>query len=147
VERFLSGNLEGKKIEQLYREAKCVVFPSFYEGFGLPVVRGLSYGKTVIARNSKLLYEIATNMPDIGQLIGFDNTLDLIGIVAHILRGDNYPSLPLGGNVCAKSGPHSWAKAGEQILAFANHLRASEKPKRWLQRDRAFRYIFELIRN
>lgn len=147
VEGFLSGSLDGKKIEQLYHEAKCVVFPSFYEGFGFPLVRGLAYGKTVIARNSKLLHEIATNMPNIGRLIEFENTLDLIGIVAHLLRGDDYPSLPLGGNVCAKSGPHSWAKAGEQILAFAKQLRASEKPPRRLQRDRALRYVFESIKH
>jgi glycosyltransferase involved in cell wall biosynthesis len=146
VEGFLSGSLDGKMIEQLYHEAKCVVFPSFYEGFGFPVVRGLAYGKTVIARNSKLLHEIASNISNVGRLIEFENTLDLVGIVAHLLRGDDYPSLPLGGNVSAKSGPHSWAKAGEQILAFAKQLRASENPQRWLQRDRALRYVFESIK-
>lgn len=147
VEGFLSGSLDGKKIEQLYREAKCVVFPSFYEGFGFPLVRGLAYGKTVIARNSKLLHEIATNISNVGRLIEFENTLDLIEMVAHLLRGGDCPSLPLGGNVSAKSGPHNWAKAGEQILAFAKQLRASEKPPRRLQRDRALRYVFESMKH
>src|SRR5262249_28303923 len=35
VEGFASGHLDDRVVDNLYRNAKCVVFPSFYEGFGL----------------------------------------------------------------------------------------------------------------
>ena len=145
VEGSLSGNLDSDAIEELYQKAKYVVFPSFYEGFGFPLVRGLAHGKTVMARFSKLLHEIAENMPDSGRLIGFDNSLDLVTIVARLLRGEDYPSLALGINLWAETGPHSWLSCGDQLLAFANRLRASEKQQRWLQRDRALHYALRSI--
>jgi len=38
-------------LESLYRDCLFTVFPSFYEGWGLPVTESLSFGKTVAASN------------------------------------------------------------------------------------------------
>jgi glycosyltransferase involved in cell wall biosynthesis len=38
-------------LESLYRNCLFTVFPSFYEGWGLPVTESLSFGKTVAASN------------------------------------------------------------------------------------------------
>ena len=46
-------------MHRLYAAAKLVVFPSFYEGFGLPVVTALAYGRTLCARESPVLTEVA----------------------------------------------------------------------------------------
>jgi len=143
VEGFFSGNLHDNEIDALYQGAKFVIIPSFYEGFGFPVVRGLAYGKTVIVRQSELWHEIARNMPGVGRLIEFTKTLDLVEILALLLRGEVLPCLRLGASVSAKTEPHNWQRVGEQIIEFAKRLRESEKPERWLQRDRALRYIYE----
>jgi hypothetical protein len=37
------------------------VFPSFYEGFSFPTLKGFSYGRTVLARRSDLLFEVAAH--------------------------------------------------------------------------------------
>jgi glycosyltransferase involved in cell wall biosynthesis len=143
VEGFFSGNLHDNEIDALYQGAKFVIIPSFYEGFGFPVVRGLAYGKTVIVRQSELWHEIARNVPGVGRLIEFTKTLDLVEILALLLRGEVLPCLRLGASVSAKTEPHNWQRVGEQIIEFAKRLRESEKPERWLQRDRALRYIYE----
>ena len=50
-----SGSLAESDMHRLYAAAKLVVFPSFYEGFGLPVVTALAYGRTLCARESPVL--------------------------------------------------------------------------------------------
>ena len=55
-----SGTLAEIDVHRLYAAAKVVVFPSFYEGFGLPVVKALAYGRTLCARESPVLTEVAS---------------------------------------------------------------------------------------
>lgn len=43
----------------LYRMAKVVVFPSLYEGFGLPVIEAMASGTPVVALNASSIPEIA----------------------------------------------------------------------------------------
>src|SRR5262252_2206781 len=56
---FESGTLSEIELHRLYADSRAVVFPSFYEGFGLPIVTTLAYGGTLLARRSALLSEIA----------------------------------------------------------------------------------------
>ncbi|MCQ8897729.1 glycosyltransferase family 4 protein [Limnobacter humi] len=46
-------------LRQLYREAVCLVFPSLYEGFGIPVVEAMAAGCPVIASNVSSIPEVA----------------------------------------------------------------------------------------
>ena len=48
------------------------MFPSFYEGFSLPTLKGFSYGRTVLARRSDLLFEVAAHYRGPGRLVAFD---------------------------------------------------------------------------
>jgi len=44
--------------------AKALIFPSFDEGYGLPLIEALSLGIPVIAGNLPVFHEIAGNVPD-----------------------------------------------------------------------------------
>jgi glycosyltransferase involved in cell wall biosynthesis len=46
-------------LEGLYRAAACVVFPSLYEGFGLPVLEAMARGVPVACSNRSALPEVA----------------------------------------------------------------------------------------
>ena len=53
---IVTGNLEFEKIAMLYQNAKIFVFPSLYEGFGIPVLEAMAAGTPVVcARNSSLV--------------------------------------------------------------------------------------------
>jgi len=53
---IVTGNLEFEKIAALYKNAKMFVFPSLYEGFGIPVLEAMAAKTPVIlARNSSLV--------------------------------------------------------------------------------------------
>ena len=44
----IAGDARAPEVERLFAEASCVVLPSSYEGFGLPLAEALAYGKQVI---------------------------------------------------------------------------------------------------
>jgi len=50
-----------EELALLYRGAELFVFPSIYEGFGLPVVEAMSFGVPVVTSNVSSLPEIAGN--------------------------------------------------------------------------------------
>lgn len=54
-----TGFITEEKLSSLYSNASCLVLPSFYEGFGLPVLEAMSCGCPVVAANISSLTEIA----------------------------------------------------------------------------------------
>jgi glycosyltransferase involved in cell wall biosynthesis len=56
--RFL-GWVSSEELEGLYRSATCFVFPSLYEGFGLPVLEAMARGTPVACSNRGALIEVA----------------------------------------------------------------------------------------
>jgi glycosyltransferase involved in cell wall biosynthesis len=55
----LPGWLHQQDIEGLYRAATCVVYPSLYEGFGLPVLEAMARGVPVACSDRSSLPEVA----------------------------------------------------------------------------------------
>jgi glycosyltransferase involved in cell wall biosynthesis len=45
----------------LYKNALMVVVPSFYEGFGMPILEAMSYGTPVAASNLEVFKEVGGN--------------------------------------------------------------------------------------
>jgi glycosyltransferase involved in cell wall biosynthesis len=54
----LRGYVDKPHLADLYRGAACVVLPSRYEGFGLPVLEAMACGTPVVATNDPALREI-----------------------------------------------------------------------------------------
>lgn len=54
----ITGFVDDKHVSVIYNNAMCFVFPSLYEGFGLPPVEALSLGTPVIASNAASIPEI-----------------------------------------------------------------------------------------
>ncbi|WP_374001707.1 glycosyltransferase family 4 protein [Bdellovibrio bacteriovorus] len=59
--RYFS-NLNDLDMKRVVQEASFSVFPSIYEGWGLPVAESLALGVPVIAANNSSLLEIAPNL-------------------------------------------------------------------------------------
>lgn len=88
-----SGHLSPGTIARLFTDATVVVFPSHYEGFGLPVGEALAYGKVVIVRDSPLWTEIGelTRHPE--SIVRFRIEAELISAVGEALHNSR-PSTP-----------------------------------------------------
>jgi glycosyltransferase involved in cell wall biosynthesis len=55
----LAGYVEHEGLAELYRGAACLVFPSRYEGFGLPVLEAMASGTPVVATTAGAVPEVA----------------------------------------------------------------------------------------
>jgi alpha-1,3-rhamnosyl/mannosyltransferase len=55
----LLGFVDQNEVPDLYRSAEAVVFPSFYEGFGLPVLEAMACGVPLACSNRGSLPEVA----------------------------------------------------------------------------------------
>jgi len=55
---ILLDYVSSEELQYLYRGASCFIFPSLYEGFGLPVLEAMSFGCPVITSNLSSLPEV-----------------------------------------------------------------------------------------
>ncbi len=62
--RFL-GYVPRAEVPALYRAAACLVFPSLFEGFGMPVLEAMASGCPVVCSNTTSLPEIAGDAADL----------------------------------------------------------------------------------
>lgn len=54
-----AGSLADEELARLYRGARALVFPSLYEGFGLPIVEAMRCGTPVLTSNAAAMPEAA----------------------------------------------------------------------------------------
>jgi GT2 family glycosyltransferase len=74
-----SGDLTDDSIAYLYSNAKAVLFPSTYEGYGLPIAEATYYSKPIILQNNPLSEEVA--MLTKADATYFNKYDDLVGIL------------------------------------------------------------------
>lgn len=55
----LFGRADQSELEGLYRNCDFVIQPAFYEGFGLPILEAMTFGKPVITSNISAMPEVA----------------------------------------------------------------------------------------
>jgi glycosyltransferase involved in cell wall biosynthesis len=58
-EVIFTGFVDDEDLPHLYREAQLFVFPSLYEGFGLPILEAMASGVPVVTSNTASLPEVA----------------------------------------------------------------------------------------
>ena len=58
------GRVDDVELEKLYKNCLFVCFPSFYEGWGLPVQEAFSFGKFVISSNGGSLPEVGGELAE-----------------------------------------------------------------------------------
>lgn len=112
---LLPGYISEREKEFLLQKSIAFVFPSNYEGFGIPIVEALSYGGVVItARNSSL--------PEVGGKVAFyvDKEYDAKGIGEKMLQcsqlsEENRFGLKANGEKWVNQ--FSWKKCGVQTQA------------------------------
>jgi O-antigen biosynthesis protein len=132
VVRYDSGMVTEQMVDACVMGAQVVVFPSFYEGFGLPIVQSLARGRVVVARESALVAEVAAHYRGTGQLHTFSTERELLALMGALRRGEPPPAVPLG--TASWTGAGDWHAAATTMLAFVTRLRAGGPGRQALAR-------------
>jgi glycosyltransferase involved in cell wall biosynthesis len=110
---ILPGYVPEEDLPHLYRGAEVFVYPSGYEGFGIPVVEAMAAGAPVITSDVSSLPEVAGNDAILVSPV------DVVGIAEAIsavlendhLRGD------LRARGVKRAGEFSWDRCADRVLS------------------------------
>lgn len=108
------GYVEDEKLPELYSNAMMFVYPSLYEGFGLPVLEAMKCGCPVITSNTSSLPEVIEHA---GIQIDPTNDEELINAYKKMYEDTFFRELCRErGLIRAKA--FSWQKAASELLEF-----------------------------
>ncbi|MDD2486635.1 MAG: glycosyltransferase family 1 protein, partial [bacterium] len=96
----------------LYAGAELFVFPSLYEGFGLPPLEAMACGCPVITSNVSSLPEV---VGDAGIMVAPDDTDGLAEAMARVL-GDKDLMRQMSLRGLEQAGQFSWERTARQML-------------------------------
>ncbi len=82
-----TGWIEAADLEGLYRLAACFVYPSKYEGFGLPVLEAMHRGTPVASSHATSLSEIAG---DAAAMFDPEDTAAMAAAMRRLLEDEGY---------------------------------------------------------
>lgn len=112
------GLIEDNHLAKLYRCSLAFVYPSLYEGFGIPPLEAMSCGTVVIAAATSSLPEV---IGDAGILFDPYSEVALADAMLSILNSPSYRSVLISkGTIKAKD--FSWDKTIAQTLAVYKAL-------------------------
>jgi glycosyltransferase involved in cell wall biosynthesis len=110
--RFLAvGRLDRAELVRLFQAASIFVYPSLYEGFGLPAAEALACGVPVVALNASSLPEV---VGDAGLLV---EPGDLQALAEALARLTAHPALAaeLGGRAVEQAARFRWDRAAAEM--------------------------------
>ena len=115
----LTGFIEDNQLPSLYSGATALVYPSLYEGFGLPVLEAMACGVPVACSNTSSLPEIAGE-----AALLFDPTdVDQIYSSIQKLLLDEKLRKTLGEAGIKRARQFTWEKTAKQTLSLYNSLK------------------------
>ena len=109
---LLPGFVDDVDLPALYNLAECFVFPSLYEGFGLPPLEAMACGTPVIAANNSSLPEVVS---DAGLLVDASDVAAIGGAVQRLVD-DAALCRTLAERGQRRAGEFTWEKAALALL-------------------------------
>lgn len=83
---YPSGNLPEEFVDYLLENAIGIVFPSYYEGFGLPILKAIKFDKKIIVRDTEVNQELREYFDTFAaNMLMFHNDSDIPALMEEIL--------------------------------------------------------------
>lgn len=115
---IFTGRVSDQELVELYSNAACFVFPSLYEGFGIPPLEAMASGTPVVASNAASIPEVC------GDAALYFDPLDMEDIAEKILKvvqnDDMKKALIHKGFKQIKK--YSWEKSANKMMNVINKI-------------------------
>ena len=105
------GFAKEDELNWLYRNALCFVFPSKYEGFGIPILEAMSYGIQVICYRNDATLEVGQSLP-----IYVENVLDMEEKIKPLINSAKENKIKIVQKNINYSKNYSWSLTSKNIL-------------------------------
>jgi glycosyltransferase involved in cell wall biosynthesis len=114
------GYVAESDMPALYCGARLFVFPSLYEGFGIPLVEAMACGTPVVASNSSSFPEV---VQDAAVLVSPRSPEEFAGAISRVVRDEELRSSMIAKGL-RRAGDFSWeASAGKVLDVLASVAR------------------------
>ncbi len=114
---FHFDGISDDEIATLYRHAQAFVFPSWYEGFGLPLIESFAAGTLVICADTKVFKEVGKSAP---LYVNPHQTDSFVEAFDQIEKEKN--NTQRRDAALARSLEFAWGKCVDETLAFYRTL-------------------------
>ena len=114
----LLGYVSDSDLANLYRRCYLFIFPSFHEGFGLPVLEAMSCGAPVIASNSTSIPEIINQKSDMFDPFDVNDMTRLLKLALNNKQFYNQ----LKENSKVQSSCFSWELCADNLMGAINNV-------------------------
>jgi glycosyltransferase involved in cell wall biosynthesis len=105
------GIVPEDKLPSLYRSAVALIFPSLYEGFGLPILEAMASGVPVITSNLTAMPEVAAD----AALLVDPTSVDQIAAAMAQIVTDKSLRQQLREKGLARAAQFSWAGTAARV--------------------------------
>jgi glycosyltransferase involved in cell wall biosynthesis len=120
--RFLQ-RVSNEDLVLLYNVASLFVFPSRYEGFGLPILEAMACGTPVVAANNTSIPEI---VGDAALLIDAEDVATMAELMTKVLVDDALKQVLIDKGLKRAVG-FSWEKCGRETLEVYRRVLSAQK--------------------
>lgn len=113
-EVVFTGPIDDAELAALYAQSKAVAFPSWHEGFGLPILEAMLFDKAVISSNRSSMPEVVGN-PE--ALFDPHDPADMARAVERVLTDAKFRK-QLEGNAPQRVAAFTWERSARLALEF-----------------------------
>ena len=83
---FPSGRISNQLMDTFYKKSSLILYPSLYEGFGLPVLAALQLGKKILVFDSEINRELKKEFDKSNLIFLFQSFSDLPSYIEKVLK-------------------------------------------------------------
>jgi glycosyltransferase involved in cell wall biosynthesis len=119
--------IEDCELDWYYKNCQATIYPSKYEGWGLPVAESLGHGRMCLASNATSIPEISSDLPE------FFDPFDVHGLVTLVERVLDDPDWVRDREETIRETfqPTSWLETAAQVLAAIDGPAEQSRRSAW----------------
>ena len=115
---IFAGRVDEEDKAAIYSGAKVFVFPSIFEGFGLPPLEAMACGTPVVTSNSSSLPEV---VGDAGKLVDHQNDDEIAEAILKLVKDDDM-NAEFSARGIKRAKKFTWKNAADQFIELYKQI-------------------------